>query len=67
MRQILSYTLMRMHVFFHDAKNRQVIIALNSYLTAAYPQISKVPFKLFQSKMNTSETDLTLPILGVSN
>ena len=53
-------------MLYLNKKNRQVI-TLNSYLTAAYPQTSKVPFKLFQSKMNTSETDLTLPISGVSN
>ena len=54
-------------MLYLNKQNRQVIIALNSYLTAAYPQTSKVPFKLFQSKINTSETDLTLPISGVSN
>ena len=41
----------------------QFIIALNSFPTAVLlipnPQTSKVPFKLFQSKMNTSEADLT--------
>ena len=47
-------------MLYLNKQNRQVIIALNSYPTAAYPQTSKVPFKLFQGKMNTSETELTL-------